>query len=392
MEKAMDEFHAHKSVFIDLKTRKHFNIPKLHSMLHYVQSIRLLGSADAYDTEAPERLHIDYAKKAYRASNKRDYHQQMTTWLQRQEAIHRFSAYLQWCKLESARTDTRRQPSPTADALQHVAPYPRPPPCPPATSAGDITSRQNPSSVIQRRTRVHGPYSEYEMARHAAFPHRTPAQLMSDFGAFNFIAALTAYLKTTSGGAHNAPKLKLGDRFDVFKGFDIYVPGHPFVGDGKGKDSIRAAPAALHRSGRSTRPAEASTVLAVHGETNEHTQGTALSGLRVARVRVIFSLPPHLRAPGTASKLAYVEWFTPFRAPDPVHGMRSVSRSTRGYRPHVTVIPIENIVRSCHLLPAFGRSVKRSWRKRSPLDDPSCKTFYLNPWLDLRTFINLNVL
>jgi hypothetical protein len=70
---------------LDLGARSqgHFNIPKIHSMEHYTPKICLLGSADGFNTEAPERLHIDYAKEGYRASNKKDYIAQMTTWLQR---------------------------------------------------------------------------------------------------------------------------------------------------------------------------------------------------------------------------------------------------------------------------------------------------------------------
>lgn len=55
------------------------------------------GSADGYNTELPERLHIDFAKSAYLASNKRDFLEQMAIWLQRQEAIFLRSAYLTWC-------------------------------------------------------------------------------------------------------------------------------------------------------------------------------------------------------------------------------------------------------------------------------------------------------
>ncbi|KAG6912043.1 hypothetical protein DXG01_001823, partial [Tephrocybe rancida] len=55
--------------------------------MHYVEAIKALGSADGYNSEAPERLHIDFAKDAYRASNKRDYTEQMAMWLQRREAM-----------------------------------------------------------------------------------------------------------------------------------------------------------------------------------------------------------------------------------------------------------------------------------------------------------------
>ncbi|KAJ7790726.1 hypothetical protein B0H14DRAFT_3115522 [Mycena olivaceomarginata] len=82
MQAALDIFHAHKQVFMDLKIRKHFNIPKIHSLQHYVDEICRLSSADGYNTESPD--------------NRRDYTEQMALWLQCQEAIALRSAYLQW--------------------------------------------------------------------------------------------------------------------------------------------------------------------------------------------------------------------------------------------------------------------------------------------------------
>ncbi|THH17858.1 hypothetical protein EUX98_g9049 [Antrodiella citrinella] len=93
---ALMRFHQHKDIFIELSVRQHFNIPKIHSMEHYIWMIEELGSADGYNTESPERLHIEFAKNAYRATNRKDYVIQMTTWLCRQEALHTFSAYLLW--------------------------------------------------------------------------------------------------------------------------------------------------------------------------------------------------------------------------------------------------------------------------------------------------------
>jgi len=52
--------------------------------------------------EYPECLHIDYAKDAYRASNKCDYIEQMALWLQRQEAIHHKTAYHTWKQLKKS--------------------------------------------------------------------------------------------------------------------------------------------------------------------------------------------------------------------------------------------------------------------------------------------------
>lgn len=96
MKSALDAFHQNKQVFIDIGVRTHFNIPKLHSMQHYVNSIIDLGTLDGYTTDTSERLHIDYAKLAYRASNRKQYLHQMVTWLERREKVARFDDYLRW--------------------------------------------------------------------------------------------------------------------------------------------------------------------------------------------------------------------------------------------------------------------------------------------------------
>lgn len=99
MEDALRTFHANKKVFLDHKVCLDFDgIPKLHSLMHYTDSIRSKGTADGYSTESPERLHIDFAKKGYRASNKNDFLRQMVRWLVRQEAMNYQRAYLAWCK------------------------------------------------------------------------------------------------------------------------------------------------------------------------------------------------------------------------------------------------------------------------------------------------------
>src|SRR5438477_11325021 len=82
---ALDRFHANKDVFIDLGIQNNFKIPKLHSLQHYVSSIKLFSTTDNYNTQATDRLHIDYEKEAYRATNTKDEYLQMILWLERTE-------------------------------------------------------------------------------------------------------------------------------------------------------------------------------------------------------------------------------------------------------------------------------------------------------------------
>ncbi|KAG1883339.1 Zn-finger domain-containing protein [Suillus subluteus] len=86
---SLDALESALDILQELEVHEHFNIPKLHQISHFVKSITLFGSTD-------ERLHIDFAKDAYRASNKRNYEEQMALWLQCQEAVFLHSSYLDW--------------------------------------------------------------------------------------------------------------------------------------------------------------------------------------------------------------------------------------------------------------------------------------------------------
>lgn len=96
LKDALDTFHDNKSVFIDLGIRTNFNLPKLHSLQHYFDSIRMFGTTDNYNTEYTERLHIDLAKEAYRATNHKDEYPQMTIWLERREKVFRHQLFIDW--------------------------------------------------------------------------------------------------------------------------------------------------------------------------------------------------------------------------------------------------------------------------------------------------------
>ncbi|KAG8730952.1 hypothetical protein FRC10_002161, partial [Ceratobasidium sp. 414] len=102
LENALRQFHDSKDVFVQHGIRKHFNINKLHSMMHYAQSIRELGALDGYNTEGPERLHINFAKRAYKATNRINFISQMVQYLERRERVFKFDAYLTWAIPEYA--------------------------------------------------------------------------------------------------------------------------------------------------------------------------------------------------------------------------------------------------------------------------------------------------
>jgi hypothetical protein len=111
LDDALAAFHANKSIFVELEIREDFNFPKLHSLQHYTSSIKLFGTTDNYNTEYSERLHIDLAKDAYAATNRKDELAQMTVWLERKEKLLQFDAIVEWRLL--GRPPPPSQPPPT---------------------------------------------------------------------------------------------------------------------------------------------------------------------------------------------------------------------------------------------------------------------------------------
>ena len=222
MQDALNTFHSHKHVFVELRNDEGFNIPKVHSMLHYLDPIRSLGSADGYNTESPERHHIDYAKEAYRAGNGVDYIAHMTKWLQRQEAVDRQTSYLDWV-------------SPVPTSMQDPGLF-------------------TPSGII--------PGHGYQLPKTCSFPKTPVTRLASAFGAQDFVPAFQAFLNK------HVPHLRISasiyDRFNVYKYFSVLLPSSPHISDQKQQNKIRACcTIPLHGPRKSETPAHFDTVLVV---------------------------------------------------------------------------------------------------------------------------------
>lgn len=113
------------------------------------------------------------------------------------------------------------------------------------------------------------------------------------------------------------------------------------------------------------------------------------SDLAVGQVQAIFRAPtdwlelaPH--------PLAYIEWFTPLNVYDDKIGMYSIAPSmSRRFRQHrsVSIVPVTDVVRSCHLIPQWGRSIDPTWSQDNIYE--VCKKFYLNPYLQHSDFVLL---
>jgi hypothetical protein len=233
MREALDTFHLHKNVFAELRPGEEFNIPKVHSMLHYLDSIHSLGSADGYNSESPERLHIDYAKEAYRASNGINFVPQMTKWLQRQEAVDRHLAYLSWV----SKSALSKPAVPTNDSR-----------------VTQDSERFTPSGIL--------PGHAYRLPKTCPFPSIPVNSLVSTFGALDFVPAFQAFL--TEHKPNSRISASIFDRFNVYKCVVLLLPNIPHVSEKNRQNKVRACCAIPSRSLRKLdTPAHFDTALIV---------------------------------------------------------------------------------------------------------------------------------
>ncbi|KAH7904460.1 hypothetical protein BJ138DRAFT_987633, partial [Hygrophoropsis aurantiaca] len=152
------------------------------------------------------------------------------------------------------------------------------------------------------------------------------------------------------------------DTFDLYSRLVFQLPAIAEVSSLKLKNIVRASPPIARNQRRPAEPAHLDFVFVQTSETNKFTEDTCLEGLRVAQVCAIFKVPDYFPShEKLRSPLAYIEWFTPIQARDNNSGMFIVSRSTRMHRRHAEIVPINRIVRSCHLIPDFGRHKDPSW-------------------------------
>ena len=350
MDDALLRFHENKDVLVDLGVREHFNnIPKLHSLVHYTRSITLFGAADNYNTEQSERLHIDYTKYAFRATNFKDVENQMTRYMERKEAIHQHAAFIDWCK-------------------------------------GGRLSLITPQFAYQRPSLALCPVlTTYPSEKGISFE-----SLYHRYGAIDFQDALADFIVK-----HNHPELSTSASwrradntllpFRKVSAFHKIKFTNPGDEDKTIIDAVHIRPMARSAHGH-TIPGRFDTAFAKNG-----------NRFRVVQIRVVFQLPKSALTsiflssrPAPPVDLAYVEWFSPLSMPDECHGMYQVSRSYHNNRRLASIIPLAEVCRSVQLFPAFGRATPQEWQSPTVLEQ--CRNFYINPFLDRHMYQTLSSL
>ncbi|KAF8485577.1 hypothetical protein JB92DRAFT_3131185 [Gautieria morchelliformis] len=217
---ALNTFHQKKQVFIDHHICTHFRIPKIHMMEHYVALIRSKGSADSFNTELSERLHIDYAKEGYRASNKKNYTQQIIKYLTHHEAIDAFKSFLAWT------TDHRTDTSTYSDSDSQMS--------------DDISDNESdrPANIAIPLLSSHS--TKWQLAKEPPYHHVSLEFLKDKHSAVDIVPALTTYLVTKVPACRVTPSNY--DLVDVYAKILRFLLSPQRLTDETQKDSVRATP------------------------------------------------------------------------------------------------------------------------------------------------------
>jgi hypothetical protein len=352
MEDALDLFHSNKDILVDLDIRQHFDFPKLHATGHYRYHIEMFGTTDNYNTAYTERLHIDFAKDAYCATNRKDEYSQMTMWLDRRERVLQHEKRIRRRLLWSNSNESK------------------PPTCIPPP----------PPTLVYPRV--------LKMAKHPSARSVTLDMLRTQYGAKNFEAALGRFLILHTRPSYTRPQLETAlnhfhapFKYSVFHRIK-FVSRDPYSVHHLESvvDSIHAQPPRHDKHGNII-PARFDTAL-IHS--NPAGSLTNPRESEVGRIRCIFTLPRAILdywfADSTppSTHFAYVDWYTPLTQPHPHHGLYRISPLVRDREQQSSIVPVNLIWQSVHLFPCFAPVVDRSWTSSNVLD--SARYFHINPY------------
>ncbi|KIK05378.1 hypothetical protein K443DRAFT_91469 [Laccaria amethystina LaAM-08-1] len=339
-------------------------------MIHYFKSIKSHSSADRYNTEWSEQLHINFAKDR--------------KWLDHREAMECFKAYLNWL-LQREEVDDLEGDEGDEGELGNSGCH----------NSDTVDNDNLPLSNTNLPATHHLPIKP-------GFPLVNLEDIINQFHVTDFLPALTTFIRNYFPPPQQPILPNPMDLFDIFKWLSIYLHNLLATGCINILQCICAVPLIPGPQKDSAVSFDIVLVRAEGEARNEVTKGTYLEGvtififsyillahvlifqgLRVVQVNMFFALPDHLRHNQSIPKLlAYIEWFNPLRAPDPDSDLNSVTCSSACGCPVTDIIPIHNMVLSCYLIPKFGtKFYPATWTHLEILDN--WKHFSLNKYINL---------
>ncbi|KAG8824504.1 hypothetical protein FRC17_009084 [Serendipita sp. 399] len=367
---ALSTFHEHKDVFIKTGARrgkngiiKHFRIPKLPGLHSYIYHIPRMGTSTQFSTEIMETCHQEMAKAAYKATNRKEFFQQMAAYLNRKEILTLMEDFSSWY-FERLHEDTRcGRPIPSLPGYEKFV------------SEMIAAGQKNAQLEIRQASCAKGGYIWLTIK---------PDQrgLLVDvvatlYGLPNLHTNLVTYMGTLEGVGLPSTLPLL--RCDVWYRCRIQRPTIQDVDALTDTRVVQAVPSNISN----TRHGLCNCVLV---KSDDDAEEAGIVGYRVAQMRLIFTLrlPPTHPLHGTP--LAYVYWFSdPSSRPERNINMYQV-RYLRGddRRRIGGIIPLNSICRLLQLVPKYGSCVNPELTKENSMD--VWKDYYINSFMDKETY------
>ncbi|KAJ3780005.1 hypothetical protein GGU10DRAFT_397894 [Lentinula aff. detonsa] len=314
----------------------------LSNALTHFHDNKGMGTFDNFNTEYMERLHIDLAKDAYHATNKKDELSQMTIWLEWKEKVLKHVAYIDW-------------------SLSGKHP--------------PLRSHCIPLGMNTVRT--------LKMTKHPSLRVKV-ADVVEKYGATFFKAAIARFVAQLKQPQLSGVRLddaaeNLSLDFSHVHAYHRvkYIYQDSFTGMWSTADSIHAQPARRDKNGH-TVPGRFDTALIRITDTTAEpikiNQDTRIA--QSVSEELFWDVSVHERP----RYVAYLEWFTSFTTLDDTHGLYKVSCSNVEGGCLASVVDIERFICSAHLIPQFSHIANREWTSSTVLEE--CPSFFVNSHSD----------
>jgi hypothetical protein len=261
MDAALDTLHKLKEVMVSkgfyASSKRFDGIPKLHMMGHYSHSIRELGTPDGYNSEAPEHLHIEYAKEPWRASNKVRPLPQMIRYLQRLEALQIHRLYMdEW--LGGGRTGDPDEGEDEDIELGEVSEFSDDEEAVETVEVGggDAGDVEGMAEGVEDDDELgsdttHYPNPRRHMAKYPTKPNLRVKDVIEDYGASELISAIQHFMTNRLQLPPHDTLISTHNRINVWHRLYLHhhrLPFAPF--EPLRRDVVRASPPGLGGLGR----------------------------------------------------------------------------------------------------------------------------------------------
>ncbi|KAI0245200.1 hypothetical protein BJV78DRAFT_1277494 [Lactifluus subvellereus] len=346
LKDVLERFHHHCEFFIGTAGVKgeFISLPRQHSLLHYIRSVRLFGSPNGLCSSITESKHIKAVKEPWRRSSRYKALVQILRTISRLDKL---------AAAQRAFTQLGMMDGTTASYTAMIREGGRPQPR--ATLMADDGDEDDDSGPVAGSKAL----SSVELAHLPGFStvrgYPTSAEALAvhiEQPRFPELLRRFLYDQLNPNAAISAEYIPL-DRCPVFVGRILvfhsavarfFAPSDLCGAGGMYQERIRSNPNWRDEYARYD---------TVFVQTGSDVSGS-MNGMVIGRVHLFFSFT----SSGVRYPCALVEWFVPEDGLDEDTGMWIVRPEFEGAGRHRTlaIVHIDCIIRAAHLLPAFGSS------------------------------------